>query len=300
MALKLPRLAWGAGLAERMAREREIGALLEHSHIARMYDAGVDERGRPFLAMEYIDGQPIDAWCEAQGLDVPARLRLFVQVIRAVAYAHGRLVVHRDLKPSNVLVTPDGQAHLLDFGIAKLLGDVAANEPGLTQQQGRVMTPHYASPEQVAGEAITVQSDVYSLGVLLYELLTGLLPIEPKRGTLGAVEEAILQGDAPLASGRVKAKATARALRGEVDAILAMAMRREPAARTRRPTPGAGHRTATQGRGRDGAAGQPGLPHAQGLATALGNCGRGHRHTGCGAHRQRRGGGAGPEGDAIR
>ena len=112
-------------------------------------------RDRPYLALEYIDGQPIDAWCEAQGLSVRDRLRLFVQVARAVAYAHGRLVVHRDLKPSNVMVTPDGQAHLLDFGIAKLLTDAATPEAGLTQQQGRVLTPHYASPEQVAGEAIT-------------------------------------------------------------------------------------------------------------------------------------------------
>ncbi|MBL0087823.1 MAG: protein kinase [Ideonella sp.] len=227
VALKLPRLAWGAGLAERMAREREIGALLEHPHIARMYDAGVDERGRPFLALEYIDGQPIDAWCEAQGQSVRARLGLFLQVARAVAYAHGRLVVHRDLKPSNVLVTADGQAHLLDFGIAKLLHEAVPGELGLTQEQGRVLTPHYASPEQIAGEPITVASDVYSLGVLLYELLTGELPIAPKRGTLGAVEEAILQGDAPLASSRVKDKATARALRGEVDAILAKAMQRD-------------------------------------------------------------------------
>ena len=231
LALKLPRLAWGAGLAERMARERDIGALLEHPAIARLYDAGVDGRGRPYLALEYIDGQPIDAWCEAQALSVRDRLRLFVQVARAVAYAHGRLVVHRDLKPSNVLVTPDGQAHLLDFGIAKLLTDASVPETGLTQQQGRVLTPHYASPEQVAGDAITVPSDVYSLGVLLYELLTSTLPIAPMRSTLGAVEDAILQGDAPPASSRVKDKARARALRGEVDAILGKAMQREPARR---------------------------------------------------------------------
>jgi serine/threonine-protein kinase len=140
-------------------------------------------------------------------------------------------VVHRDLKPSNVLVTPDGQAHLLDFGIAKLLLEVAPGESGLTQEPGRVLTPHYASPEQVAGEAITVQSDVYSLGVLLYELLTGTLPIAPLRSTLGAVEEAILQGDASPASSRVQDRSTARALRGEVDAILAQAMQREPARR---------------------------------------------------------------------
>ncbi len=227
VALKLPRLAWGAGLTERMARERDIGTLLEHPTIARLYDAGVDEHGRPFLAFEYIDGQPIDAWCEAQALDTRARLRLFVQVARAVAYAHGRLVVHRDLKPSNVLVTADGHARLLDFGIAKLLIEAAPGERGLTHELGRVMTPHYASPEQIAGEAITVQSDVYSLGVLLYELVTGVLPHAAKRGTLGAVEDAILEGDAPLASSRVKDKAVARALRGEVDAILGKAMQRD-------------------------------------------------------------------------
>lgn len=228
VALKLPRLVWGAGVAGRMAREREIGMLLEHPNIARLYDAGVDERGRPYLALEYIDGQPIDAWCEAQRLSVRDRLRLVVQVARAVAYAHGRLVVHRDLKPSNVLVTPDGQVHLLDFGIAKLLDEALPGDAGLTQLQGRVLTPYYASPEQVAGDTITVQSDVYSLGVLLYELLTGTLPIVPVRRTLGAVEEAILQGDAPPASSRVNDKATARALRGEVDAILAKSMRRDP------------------------------------------------------------------------
>ncbi len=231
VALKLPRLAWGTGLADRMAREREIGALLEHPNIARLYDAGVDEHGRPFLALEYIDGQPIDAWCEARGLSLRDRLRLFVQVAHAVAYAHGRLVVHRDLKPSNVLVTADGQARLLDFGIAKLLHEAGGGAPGLTQSHERVMTPHYAAPEQVAGEAITVQTDVYALGVLLYELLTGTRPIEARRASLGAVEDAILQGDAPPASGRVKDKAVARALRGEVDAILGKAMQREPARR---------------------------------------------------------------------
>ena len=228
VALKLPRLAWGAGLAERMAREREIGALLEHPAIARMYDAGVDERGRPYLAFEYIDGQPIDAWCESQALTLRQRLSLFLQVIKAVAYAHGRLVVHRDLKPSNVLVTRDGQAHLLDFGIAKLLQDATQADANLTQEQGRVLTPHYASPEQIAGEPITVASDVYSLGVLLYELLTGVLPVAPRRETLAAIEEAVLQGDIVLASTRVKDKATARALRGELDAILTKAMQRDP------------------------------------------------------------------------
>jgi len=227
VALKLPRLAWGAGLAERMARERDIGALLEHPNIARLYDAGVDAKGRPFLALEYIDGQPLDAWCEAQALSVRDRLRLFVQVAKAVAYAHGRLVVHRDLKPSNVLVTADGRTHLLDFGIAKLL-ETAPGEGQLTEEQGRVLTPHYASPEQIRGETITVASDVYSLGVLLYELLTGRYPYEPERKSLAAIEEAILNDEPPVASSRAQDKTTVKALRGEIDAILAKALKREP------------------------------------------------------------------------
>jgi serine/threonine-protein kinase len=227
IALKLPRLAWGAGLSERMKRERDIGALLEHPHIARLYDAGVDPRGRPYLAFEHIAGQDIDSYCDSRGLGVPERLRLFVQVARAVAYAHGRLVVHRDLKPSNVLVTDDGQAHLLDFGIAKLLHE-AADATQLTQEQGRVLTPHYASPEQVRGETITVVSDVYSLGVLLYQLLSGSLPYHLRRQTLGAIEEAIINGEPTLASSRAVDKMRAKALRGELDAILAKALRREP------------------------------------------------------------------------
>jgi eukaryotic-like serine/threonine-protein kinase len=229
VALKLPRLAWGAGLAERMARERDIGALLEHPNIARLYDAGVDASGRPYLALEYIDGQPIDAWCEAKALGVPERLRLFLQVTRAVAYAHGRLVVHRDLKPSNVLVSADGRAHLLDFGIAKLLHEATPGDLALTQDQGRVLTPHYASPEQIQGETITMASDVYSLGVLLYELLAGRLPFQATNRV--ALETAVLEGEPALASSRTQDKATAHVLRGEIDAILGKALKRGPALR---------------------------------------------------------------------
>ncbi|PTT92017.1 hypothetical protein DBR42_02830, partial [Pelomonas sp. HMWF004] len=239
VALKLPRLAWDAGLAARMARERDIGALLEHPNITRLYDAGVDAQGRPFLALEYIAGQPIDAWCAAQSLDVPARLRLFMQVVHGIAYAHGRLVIHRDLKPANVLVSADGQAHVLDFGIARRLHDSEPAGPAQTLQgqhtqtheQHRALTPRYASPEQISGETLTVQSDVYSLGVLLYELLTGTSPITAKRASPGALEDAILRGQAPLASSRAPVRATARALRGDLDAILAQAMQREPARR---------------------------------------------------------------------
>ena len=199
VALKLPRLAWGAGLARRMARERDIGARLEHPHIARLYDAGVDARGRPYLAFELIDGVRIDEWCLKQGLSARERLKLFLQVAEAVAYAHARLVVHRDLKPSNVLVSADGQVHLLDFGIAKLLQD-NAEDTGLTRELGQALTPDYASPEQLRGEPVTVGSDVYSLGVLLHELLAGRrpheagpVPVKPLRGDVGAILAQALQ-----------------------------------------------------------------------------------------------------------
>ena len=231
IALKLPRLAWGAGLAERMERERDIGALLEHPAIARLYDAGVDSLGRPFLALEYIDGVALDDWCDSRAAPLRERLRLIVQVTRAVAYAHGRLIVHRDLKPSNVLVTADGHAHLLDFGIAKLLDEAASSSSRLTQEQGRVMTPHYASPEQIEGSAVTVTSDVYSLGALLYELVTGLHPHEPVHDGLGALQVAILETEPRPASARVSDPAKRKALWGELDAILARALKRDPAQR---------------------------------------------------------------------
>ena len=227
VALKLPRLAWDAGLAERMVRERQIGARLEHPNIARLYDAGVDEAGRPYLAHEYIDGVAIDIWCRDQALSLRRRLGLVVQLTRAVSHAHARLVVHRDLKPSNVLVTADGQAHLLDFGIASFLHDAAAGNAALTMNLGRVFTPQYASPEQLRGDIITVQSDVYSLGVLAYELLSGETPYALKRQTMGALEDAILNGGLPPASKRTCDKALGKALRGDLDAILDKALRLE-------------------------------------------------------------------------
>jgi serine/threonine-protein kinase len=171
VALKLPHGDWGAygvrsasrraGLAERMAREREILATLNHPNIASLFDAGVADDGQPYLALEYVEGERIDAYCKGHELDVPARLRLFLQAARAVAHAHANLVVHRDLKPSNILVNAQGEVRLLDFGIAKLLDQGVAAETELTQQAGRALTPDYASPEQIRGEAIGTASDVY-------------------------------------------------------------------------------------------------------------------------------------------
>jgi tetratricopeptide (TPR) repeat protein len=233
VALKLPHVAWGPGLNARLARERDILARLAHPNIARLYDAGTDERGRPYLALEYVEGLPIDEYLQKHPLDLRQQLTLFKQVATAVAYAHRHLVVHRDLKPSNVLVGEDGTAHLLDFGIAKLLGDEAAGATQLTQAAGRMLTPDYASPEQFRGEPVTVASDIYSLGVLLFEMLTGTRPFRVTRASVTAMEAAVSEELAPLASTRVTTKHTQRALRGDVDTILAKALRREPEARYR-------------------------------------------------------------------
>ena len=150
VALKLPHGTWRrAGLAERLAREREILATLNHPNIARLYDAGLTADGQPYLAIELVEGERIDQWCERRQLDVRSRLRLFLQVARAVAHAHANLVVHRDLKPGNILVTDSAEVRLLDFGIAKLLEQGVASQTELTQQSGRPLTPEYAAPEQI-------------------------------------------------------------------------------------------------------------------------------------------------------
>jgi hypothetical protein len=220
-------------LNARLARERDILAQLTHPNIARLYDAGTDERGRPFLALEYVEGVPIDEYLQRHPLDLRGQLALFKQVASAVAYAHRHLVVHRDLKPSNVLVSEDGVAHLLDFGIAKMLSDESEGATQITRAAGRMLTPGYASPEQIRGEHITVASDVYSLGVLLYEMLTRTRPFHATGASLTELEAAAAAGLAPLASSRVSAKMTQRALRGDLDTILAKALRKEPDARYR-------------------------------------------------------------------
>ena len=227
VALKLPHGPFRGDLALRIAREREILATLDHPHIARLYDAGVAADGQPYLALEPVDGQRIDRYCEQRRLGVAARLRLFVQAARAVAHAHAQLVVHRDIKPSNLLVDAQAQVKLLDFGIAKLLDDDAGHDPQqLTQQGTRVLTPDYASPEQIAGLPVGTRSDVYSLGVLLYELLTGVRPYRLKRDTRAALEEAILGATVARPSEVVEDAAARRALRGDLDTIVLKALKK--------------------------------------------------------------------------
>ncbi|MBN8489570.1 MAG: protein kinase, partial [Burkholderiales bacterium] len=232
-ALKLPRGAWRqAGLAERMARERDILARLDHPHIAPILDAGVTPEGQPWLALAYVEGQPIDEYVAARGLGLRERIALLLQVAGAVAHAHARLVVHRDLKPGNILVTPEGEVRLLDFGIGKLLDDEASEGLALTQQLGRVMTPWYASPEQVQGQPIGTASDVYALGVVAFQLLTGQRPYALQRETRVELEQAIVQGRLQ----RPSAAATtpwAAQLRGDLDTVLLQALKTAPDERYR-------------------------------------------------------------------
>ncbi len=232
VALKLPHLLTGrAQLAERLAREREILATLEHPNIARLYDAGLTADGQPYLALEYVEGERIDTYCTRKALDVPARLHLFLQVARAVAHAHANLVVHRDLKPANILVTEAGEVRLLDFGIAKLLDEGRAQETALTQLAGRALTPDYAAPEQILGQPIGTAADVYALGVVLFELLTGSRPYQLKRDSRAALEEAIVQADVPRPSSLVTDAKLKQRLRGDLDTIVLKALKKAPAER---------------------------------------------------------------------
>jgi serine/threonine-protein kinase len=231
VALKLPFATWTGRLSERMGRERDILAGLEHPNIARFYDAGVDALGRPFMAMEYVEGHAIDVYCRERNLSIRERLSLLLDVAKAVAYAHSKLIVHRDLKPANMLVTATGAVRLLDFGIAKLIeGDTfqASNE---THFAGRLLTPDYASPEQIRGETIGTAADIYSLAVVTYELLTGTRPYRLKRQSAAQLEEAIAKVDPQSASDAVQDKTLKRQLRGDLDAILNMAMKKNPAER---------------------------------------------------------------------
>jgi eukaryotic-like serine/threonine-protein kinase len=239
VALKLPRLSWAPDLKQRMARERDILASLEHPRIARLYDAGVTAQSRPWLAMEFVDGVSITDHAQTQQLDVRERLALFVPVLRAVQHAHAQLVIHRDIKPANVLVDREGRVKLLDFGVAKLIDagapqtseHPAAGSGVATEFGGRALTPQYASPEQVAGQSLGTASDVYSLGVLLYELLTGALPYTLERQTVAAMEDAILSAQIRRPSQAAVDANTAKALRGDVDTLVLMALQTQPSKR---------------------------------------------------------------------
>jgi len=228
VALKLPRIVWGEAFAERLAREREILATLEHEHIARLYDAGIDAHGRPFLAMELIAGEPIDVFCRERQLPLAERIDLLLQVMAAVAHAHARLVVHRDLKPNNILVSADARVSLLDFGIAKLLEGELSEETTLTRAGGHALTPDYASPEQIRGEPLGTASDIYSLAVVAYELLAGGRPYRLKHANAAELAQAIAEAKVPLVSEAAVDKALRRQLQGDLDAILNKALKTRP------------------------------------------------------------------------
>lgn len=224
----------GGTLARRFRAERQILANLNHPNIARLLDGGAGDDGVPYLAMEYIDGTRIDHYCEQHNLGVRQRLHLFQQVCAAVQYAHQNLVVHRDIKPSNILVTAEGAPKLLDFGIAKLLDAQRTGElDELTRLHERLWTPGYASPEQMRGERIGTVSDVYSLGVLLYHLLTGVQPYDLSGRNAEEFMRLVDTLDPPRPSAMVgkasqAARTRARALAGDLDNIVLRAMHREP------------------------------------------------------------------------
>jgi serine/threonine-protein kinase len=243
VALKLPHPAlYDEHFAERFARERDILAALSHRSIARLYDAGISAAGQPFLALEYVEGTALTEYCDRRGLPIAARLALYLEVLHAVQYAHTLRVIHRDLKPSNILVTASGEVRLLDFGIARMLPEGCAEESELTRIGGPALTMDYAAPEQILRQPVGVESDIYSLGVILYELLTGARPYRPARDSLGALEEAILHQDpvrpsaAVIAEGAAKVRAVTlgrlrAALRGDLDTIVLKALRKRPADR---------------------------------------------------------------------
>ena len=228
------------GMGDRFRSERQILARLSHANIARLLDGGHTEDGTPYFVMEYIAGLPLDVYCQQRKLTTHDRLRLMQQVCGAVEYAHQNLVIHRDLKPSNILVCEDGTPKLLDFGIAKLL-EPQAPGAGLTRLRERILTPEHASPEQIRGEPTATVSDVYGLGVLLYQLLTGEHPYTPLTRTLSELERYICEEDPQPPSARAQQRYRqrgitpfrdlARELAGDLDNIVVKAMHREPSRR---------------------------------------------------------------------
>ena len=233
VALKVLRLGcWNGDMVRRFRTEREILAHLVHPDIAPILDGGATPDGRPYLVLQYVDGLPITEHCERNGIDLSARLQLFRRVAEAVQFAHGKLIVHRDIKPSNILITPAGDPSLLDFGIAKLL-EPLEDEPVLpkTRPELRLLTPEHAAPEQLLDEPVSTATDVYALGVLLFELLTGRRPFASSGRNAVELQRAIIEEPAPAPSSVVAGRAHARRLRGDLDRIVLMALRKEPARR---------------------------------------------------------------------
>jgi predicted Ser/Thr protein kinase len=228
VAIKLisPVFLSNAEMVRRFEQEREILASLDHANIARLLDLGSTAEGIPYLVMEYVAGEPIDTWCSSRNLPIPDRLNLFRTVCAAVAYAHGRGVVHRDLKPTNILITNDGTPKLLDFGIAKVLRTGSDTVSFATRTGASLMTIGYASPEQVLGAEIGPASDIYSLGVILYELLTGQGPYRTEGSMIHEVARAICEEDPVPPS--AAATALRRTLSGDLDAIILKALRKPP------------------------------------------------------------------------
>ena len=236
---------------ERFRREGTVLARLSHPHIARLFDAGMGDSGQPYLVLEYVEGTRIDRYAAEQRLGVTGRLELFLQVADAVAHAHANLVVHRDLKPSNILVDRHGQAKLLDFGVSTLLGSESAGGPStLTLAGSRALTPEHAAPEQLAGGVVTTATDVYALGVLLYQSLSGCHPTGSDTGTPAAVLRAVIEHEPRRLSEAVRLLRAGdpetqrilterdttgdrlrRACRGDLDTILGKALQKDPAAR---------------------------------------------------------------------
>jgi len=233
-AVKLLNAALIGGPAEqRFIREGSVLAALQHPNIAHLIDAGVTAGGHPYLILEHVEGKSIDKYCQYNRLGVRARLRVFLDVLNAVAYAHRHLVVHRDLKPSNVLVTPDGIVKLLDFGVAALLEpaqDVRSSYQD-TREIGTALTPEYAAPEQLLGQTVTTASDIYALGRVLYVLLGGSLPATTQKPSAAEIIRNTLERELPLLSEAAVGSGVKRLLRGDLDNIVAKALKREPAER---------------------------------------------------------------------
>ena len=231
VALKLIKRGMDSDeILRRFLAERQVLARLSHAHIARLLDGGVTAEGQPYFAMEYVEGVPLNRHCEERQLAVEERLALFQKVCEAVQYAHQNLVVHRDLKPSNILVTTAGEIKLVDFGIAKVLYQEPGDE-AVTHTESRLMTPEYAAPEQVRGEPVTTATDVYALGAILYQLLTGRPPHQFEGRTPAERERVICEVDPDPPSAVVRGTPGQRRLRGDLDVIVLKALRKDPVQR---------------------------------------------------------------------